>query len=68
MRSEFWLNHFEHHPSLHLIIQRQQWKHQSNFGNLLKGDDVINDIFLYIVNFEQVLHIDLVFPLLTLNK
>ena len=43
-------------PSRHLLNQSQQWKHQNNVQKLFK------------VNFEQTLHIVLVFPLLTLNK
>ena len=45
--SEFWLNHFARHLRGHLIIQRQLLKHHNNFWNLLKGDGMVNYIFLY---------------------
>ena len=37
-------------PSRHLLIQSQQWKHQNNIWNLSRVN--------FIVNFEQILHID----------
>ena len=48
-------------PRWHLLVQSQQWKHQNNAWNLFKSG-------VFIINFEQISHIPLVFPLLNLNK
>ena len=46
-------------PSRHLLVQIQQWKHQEMCEICSK---------LTIGNFKQISNIDLVFPLLILNK
>ena len=43
-------------------VKSQQQEHQNNARNLFKVKSV------FIVNFEQISHIILMFPLLTLNK
>ena len=58
-------------PSRHLLVHSQQSKHQSNVENLFK-ESVQRRQWrrsgLFTFNFEQILYIVLVFPLLTLNK
>ena len=57
-------------PSSHLLVQSQQQKHQSNVWNLFKvnskeNNDVIEVLsVIFIVNFEQISYIVLVFLLL----
>ena len=51
-------------PSWHLIAQSQQQKYQNNVWNLLKFSRSV----VFIVNFEQISHIFLMFLLLTWNK
>ena len=62
-------------PSRHLLAQNQQWKYQSNVWNMFKGNkkghqnDVIDvGLMSFFVVFEQISHIALEFPLLTLSK
>ena len=57
-------------PNRHLLVQGQQWKYQNNMWNLFKfnNKDVWHRFVVFIVNFEQMSHIALVFQLLTLNK
>ena len=61
-------------PSLHLLVQIQQWKHQNNLWNLFKVNNKAPERHrssVFIIKFEQISHIGLVilmFPLLTLNK
>ena len=54
------------------MIQNQQSKHRNNVWDLLKvnhEDTDTNEVIdVFIVNFGQISHIALVFPLLTLNK
>ena len=59
---QFW----KHVPSRHLLVQSQQGKHSNNVWNLFKVNNKDNSVF--IVNFEQISRIVLVFSLLTLNK
>ena len=51
-------------PIWHLIAQSQQQKYQKNVWNLLKFSRSV----VFIVNFEQISHIFLMFLLLTWNK
>ena len=64
-------------PRLRLFIQTQQWKqHQDNALNLFEvsnkhtkdGRTTSLISFVFIIKFEKISHIVLVFPLLTLNK
>ena len=55
-------------PSWHLLVQRQQRKHQSNAGNLFTNKETSLTWFVFILNFEHIWHIILVLTLLTLNK
>ena len=54
------------------MVQNQQSKHRNNMWNLLKVNhedtDTSEVIDVFIVNFGQISHIALVFPLLTFNK
>ena len=54
------------------MVQNQQSKHRNNVWDLLKvnhEDTDTNEVIdVFIVNFGQISHIALVFPLLTLNK
>ena len=60
--------------SWHLLTQSQQWKHQSNVWNPYKVNNKDSRrrhsqrSGVYIANFEQILLMVLVFPVLTLNK
>ena len=54
--------------SRHLLVQSQLWKHQNNVYKLFKVNNINTRTGVFIVNFEQILLIVLVFPLLTLNK
>ena len=60
--------------SQYLLVQSQKRKHQSNMWNLLKVNNKdakttsVMPFGVFIVNFEQISHIVLVVPLLTLNK
>ena len=49
-----------------LIVKSQQWKHQSNMQSHFKVNN--NHTRMTSFNFDQISHIFLVFPLLTLNK
>ena len=57
-----------------LLVQSQQWKYQDNVWNLFKVN--IKDTkwrhwrrsSVFIANFKQISHIDLKFPMSTLNK
>ena len=53
-------------PNQYLLVQSQQWKHWNNMQNLLKVN--CKDAGVLTANFEQILDVDLVFLLLTLNK
>ena len=57
-------------PSRHLLISSQQWKQQNNARNIFKDNnkDTRTTTGVFVVNVEDVLHIALLFPLLTLNK
>ena len=58
-------------PSRHLLVQIQQWNCPNNVWNLPKvnnQDTRANRFSFFIVNFEQILHIGQVFPLMILNK
>ena len=54
------------------MVQSQQSKHRNNVWDLFKvnhEDTDTNEVIdVFIVNFGQISHIALVFPLLTLNK
>ena len=50
----------------YLLAQSQQWKHQNNVNFFWKLTIKTPDVF--IVKFDQIPHINLVFPLLTLSK
>ena len=57
----------------YLLVQSQQWKRQNNVWNLLKfaNKDTRTTTLtscVFLINFEQISHNVLVFPLLTLNK
>ena len=55
-------------PNWYLIAQNQQWKHQDNLWNLFKvsnEDTRTTSLTGFIVKFEQISHLVLVFPLLT---
>ena len=60
--------------SQHLIVQSQQWKHKNRVWNIWKVNNKYTRMTsccrfgVFIVNFEQISHIVLIFPLLTLNK
>ena len=60
-------------PNWRLFVQNQQWEHQTEW-NLFKVNDkykkttLLTSFFCLNFNFEQILHIFLVFPLLTLSK
>ena len=69
----------QNYPRQHLLVKSQQWKHQNNNWNLFKvnnKDTTTTSMAsswcssLFIVNFEQISHIVLVFPflILTLNE
>ena len=60
-------------PSQHLFVQSQQQKHQNNVWNLFKVNNKVKGttaitFFCFIVNFEQISRIVLVFLLFILNK
>ena len=69
-----WILLYPYIPTLHLLVQIQQRKHQSNVWNMFDVNSktpkqrqwsrscVVN------VNFEQISHIFPMFSLLTLNK
>ena len=54
----------------HLLVQKQLWKHRNNVRNLYETPEwrqwYLSGVF--IVNYEQISHILLVFPLLTLKN
>ena len=54
------------------MVQSQHSKHRNNVWDLFKvnhEDTDTNEVIdVFIVNFRQISHIALVFPLLTLNK
>ena len=50
-----------------IFVQSQQWKHKTH-GVKLYSKLAIQYSVPIVVNFEQISHIVLVFPLLTLNK
>ena len=52
-------------PRRHLLVQSQQWKHQNNVWNKARRQWRCG---VFIVNFEHISYIFLMFPLLTLNK
>ena len=58
----------------YLLVQSQQWKHQSNMWNLFYGNNKDTRTTqwrrcgVFSVTFEQIPHIIVVFLLLTLNK
>ena len=60
--------------SQYLLVQSQKRKHQSNMWNLFKVNNKdakttsVMPFGVFIVNFEQISHIVLVVPLLTLHK
>ena len=60
--------------SRYFLVQSQLWKHQDNVWNLFKLTTKTPErrqwrrYGVFIVNVEQISHIVLVFPLLTLNK
>ena len=57
-------------PSRHLLVQSQQWKHQSNVWSLFNfnNKDTRTTSMTYLINFEQISHIVLVFPFFPLIK
>ena len=61
-------------PSRHILVQSQQWKHQSNVWNLFKVNDKdigtasLNPFWCFMFNFEQISTIPLVFLLFILNQ
>ena len=61
-------------PNRDFLVKSQSWKHQGNVWNLFKLETETSERHhwrrsgVFILNFEQILHITLVFPLLTLNK
>lgn len=66
---------FQKHPNCYLIVPSQQWKHDSNVWNLFEFSNIdtratslISFGGVFVVIFEQMLCIDLAFPLLSLNK
>ena len=61
-------------PNRHLLTQSQQWKLQSNLRNLFKVNKKRPErrhrrrVDIFIVNFEYISHMGLVYPFLILNK
>ena len=61
-------------PTQHLLVQIQQRKHQRNVWNMFDVNSKSPEqhqwgrFGVLIVNFQQISHIFLVLPLLTLNK
>ena len=56
-------------PSQHLLVQIQQWKHEEDVLNMIKvhGKET-KTTSVFIINFEQISDISLVFPLSAMNK
>ena len=71
---QFFISTFIECPTQHLFVHSQQWKHHNNVWNLFivnNKDTRKTSLTLFwcgIVNFEQILHIVMAFPLLTLNN
>ena len=60
----------EIYSSWYLLVHTQQWKQRNNVWNKFKvnNKDIRTTSGVFIANFEHILHIALVFPLLPLNK
>ena len=60
----------ESFSSRYLLVQSQQWKHQKKICSkwTIKTQGRRHCSGVFIVNFEKISHIVLVFPLLTSNK
>ena len=74
-KQRFCYHQFQNPTSRYLLVRSQQWKQQNKVSNLFKVNNKDNRMtsltsfwWLIIVNFEQISHFLLVFPLLTLNK